>query len=74
MAKYDDAELTSSQGHNKITTICRATINEKDLRLAEKIFYNLRQKKEPITKQEEYRYSVVETHTPGWIIPSQEDN
>lgn len=30
MAKYDDPELTSFQGHNKITTICRATISEKD--------------------------------------------
>lgn len=38
---------------SKITTICRATLNEKDLRLAEKIFYNLRYKKQIITKQVE---------------------
>ena len=36
-----DPELTSSQKHNqKITTIYRTTINEKDWNLPEKIFYH----------------------------------
>ena len=40
MAEYEDPELTSSHRHTKITTIYRATIEEKDQNLAERIFYN----------------------------------
>ena len=36
----EDPELTSSHGHTKITTIYRATIDEKDQNLTEKIFCN----------------------------------
>ena len=42
MAKYDDPELTSSQGHNKITTICRATISEKDQNTSQKYLLQLK--------------------------------
>ena len=40
MVEQDDPELTSSHGHNKITTVYRATVDERDWNLAEKIFYN----------------------------------
>ena len=40
MAEYEDPELTSSHRHTKITTIYRATIEEKDQNLEERIFYN----------------------------------
>ena len=40
MAEWEDPEFTSYHGHTKITAIYRATIDEKDKNLAEKIFYN----------------------------------
>ena len=42
MAKYYDPEFISFQGHNKITTICRATISEKDQNIAEKYLLQLK--------------------------------
>lgn len=33
-------ELTSSQEHPKITTICRTTFHAKDWNPSEKLFYN----------------------------------
>ena len=39
MAEQEDLKLTSSHGHTKITIIYRATIDEKDQNLPEKIFY-----------------------------------
>ena len=39
MAEQEDPQLTSSHKHIKITTIYRATINEKDLKTGRKIFY-----------------------------------
>ena len=39
MAEEENPELTSSHRHNEITTTYRATINEKDWNLPEKIFY-----------------------------------
>lgn len=36
MQEEEDHELTSSQGHNKITVIYRVTINENDLKTSRK--------------------------------------
>ena len=46
MAEYKDPELTSSHKHNRITTICRITIDEEDWNLPEKISSNERHKEE----------------------------
>ena len=40
MAEQEDPELNSSHGQTKITTIYRATIDQKDQNVAEKTFYN----------------------------------
>ena len=39
MAEQEDPDFTSFHGHTKITTIYRATTDEKDQNLAEKIIY-----------------------------------
>ena len=42
MVQQEDTELTFSQGHIKITTIYRATINEKDLKTSRKDLLQLK--------------------------------
>ena len=40
MVEQEDLKITSLQGHTKITTVYRATIDEMTWKLAEKIFHN----------------------------------
>lgn len=47
MAEQENPNLTFSHGHTKITVISRVTIDEKDQRLAEKIFLQLKIKGQP---------------------------
>ena len=42
MAEQKDSELISSQGYSKIRTNYRTTVDEKDWKQPEKIFYNLK--------------------------------
>ena len=45
MEDQEDPELTSSQGHTKITTIYRATIDEKNWKTSRKGFLQLKIKR-----------------------------
>lgn len=40
--EYEDTQFISSHVHTKITTICRATINENDLKNSRKYFPQLK--------------------------------
>ena len=46
MQEEEDHELTSSQGHNKITVIYRVTINENDLKTSRKDLPQLKKENE----------------------------
>ena len=67
MSELEDPELTSSYEHTKITTIYRATINEKDHDLGKKLFHNKRYK-EGITMRQEGGAETLynQDPRPGW--------
>ena len=72
MTEQEDPELTFSHMHPQITTIYRATIEEKD----QKRFSTTKdiEKQSQQEGQEGQSCNIVRIHTPGWMTHKQEDN